>query len=46
VNGLTTDSLGTCGEFEEVQLGNERFNLFKRCVGTKSCTIVIRGGAD
>jgi len=29
-----------------VQLGNERYNLFTQCVATKSCTIVLRGGAD
>jgi T-complex protein 1 subunit eta len=29
VNGLTEDVLGTCGVFEEVQLGSERYNLFK-----------------
>jgi T-complex protein 1 subunit eta len=46
INGLTEDVLGTCGEFEEVQLGSERYNLFKECTGTKSCTIVLRGGAD
>lgn len=46
VNGITEDVLGTCGKFEEVQLGSERFNLFTGCPGTKSCTIVLRGGAD
>ncbi len=46
VNGLTDDVLGTCGIFEERQLGNERYNVFTGCIGTKSCTIVIRGGAD
>jgi T-complex protein 1 subunit eta len=46
VNGLTDDVLGRCGEFEEVQLGNERYNLFTKCIGTKSCTIILRGGAD
>lgn len=46
VNGLTEDVLGTCGLFEEVQLGSERYNLFKKCSATKSCTIVLRGGAD
>jgi T-complex protein 1 subunit eta len=46
VNGLTDDVLGTCGRFEEIQLGSERYNLFTECPGTKSCTIVIRGGAD
>lgn len=46
VNGLTPDVLGTCGKFEEVQLGSERYNMFTDCPGTKSCTIVLRGGAD
>ena len=46
VNGLTEDVLGSCGKFEEVQLGSERYNLFTGCPATKSCTIVIRGGAD
>ena len=31
VNGLQKASLGTCGKFEEVQLGAERYNLFKNC---------------
>ena len=43
---MTEDTLGKCGVFEEVQLGSERYNLFKGCEGTKSCTIVLRGGAD
>lgn len=46
VNGISDDVLGTCGDFEEVQLGSERFNMFKECTATKSCTIVLRGGAD
>ena len=46
VNGLTEEILGTCGVFEEVQLGSERYNLFTECIGTKSCTLVLRGGAD
>lgn len=46
VNGLTDDVLGSCGIFEEVQLGGERYNMFTGCPGTKSCTIVLRGGAD
>ena len=31
VNGITPDVMGTCGEFEEVQVGTERFNIFKDC---------------
>jgi len=46
VNGITADVLGQCGQFEEIQLGNERYNMFTGCPGTKSCTIVLRGGAD
>ena len=46
LNGITEDVLGKCGHFEEVQIGSERYNLFTGCPGTKSCTIVLRGGAD
>jgi len=46
VNGLTSNVLGECGEFEEVQIGAERFNLFKECPETKTTTIILRGGAD
>jgi len=45
VNGLTDDILGNCGKFEEVQLGNERFNMFTECEGTKTSTLILRGGA-
>ncbi|KAF4753491.1 T-complex protein 1 subunit eta, partial [Perkinsus olseni] len=44
VNGLTTDVLGTCGSFEEVQIGNERYNVFHQCPQSKT-TIILRGGA-
>jgi len=46
VNGLTPNVLGNCGEFEEVQIGAERFNLFKECPQTKTTTIILRGGAE
>lgn len=45
VNGLTDDVLGFCGKFEEIQLGNERYNMFTECESTKTSTIVLRGGA-
>ncbi|KAL9107143.1 MAG: hypothetical protein Q9227_007923 [Pyrenula ochraceoflavens] len=38
--------LGTCGIFEERQLGGERFNLFSDCPEAKTCTLVLRGGAE
>ena len=46
LNGLTPNVLGTCGLFEEVQLGAERFNFFTDCPMTKATTIILRGGAD
>lgn len=46
VQGIQPGVLGTCGEFEEKQVGHERYNFFKGCVGTKSATILIRGGAE
>ncbi|KAJ5648042.1 hypothetical protein N7490_004414 [Penicillium lividum] len=38
--------LGTCGVFEERQIGGERFNLFSECPAAKTCTLVLRGGAE
>lgn len=38
--------LGSCGSFEERQIGGERFNLFSDCPGAKTCTLVLRGGAE
>jgi len=45
VNGITEDVLGRCGKFEEVQIGNERFNMFTEATSTKSSTFILRGGA-
>ncbi|KAL4781902.1 chaperonin Cpn60/TCP-1 family [Aspergillus varians] len=38
--------LGTCGSFEERQIGGERFNIFSQCPKAKTCTLVLRGGAE
>ena len=46
VNNLAADVLGTCGKFEEKQIGAERYNLFEECPSTKSATIILRGGAE
>ena len=45
-NDITEKSLGTCGIFEERQIGAERFNLFQECPKSKTATIIIRGGAE
>jgi len=46
VQGVATDVLGTCGKFEEKQVGSERYNFFTGCPQTKTATILIRGGAQ
>lgn len=38
--------LGTCGKFEERQIGGERYNMFSECPEAKTCTLVLRGGAE
>ncbi|VDO09697.1 unnamed protein product [Rodentolepis nana] len=46
VQGLKPSMLGKCGKFEEIQIGSERFNIFKGCTQAKACTIILRGGAE
>ncbi|XP_073998109.1 chaperonin containing TCP1 subunit 7 isoform X1 [Rhodnius prolixus] len=43
---LTDSMLGTCEEFEEKQIGGERFNIFAGCPQAKTCTLILRGGAE
>lgn len=38
--------LGTCDLFEEVQIGNDRYNMFTGCPQAKTATIIIRGGSE
>lgn len=45
-NGLFDGVLGTCGEFEERQVGDERFNVFTECSSCLTSTIVLRGGSE
>merc|ERR1719197_966630 len=46
VQGISPNVLGSCGEFEEQQIGGDRYNLFRQCTNTKTSTIIIRGGAQ
>lgn len=46
VQNMSSSVLGTCATFEENQIGGERFNFFKGCPEAKTCTIIIRGGAE
>jgi len=46
VHDLNDSTLGTCEVFEEKQVGGERFNYFYGGSKAKSCTIILRGGAE
>lgn len=43
---IQREHLGTCGLFEERQIGGERYNNFEDCPKAKTCTLVLRGGAE
>ncbi|KAG0175988.1 T-complex protein 1 subunit eta [Apophysomyces sp. BC1034] len=43
---LRVEHLGECESFEEKQVGGERFNLFEGCTQAKTCTLILRGGAE
>ncbi|KAK9509312.1 hypothetical protein O3M35_006656 [Rhynocoris fuscipes] len=43
---MTDSVLGTCERFEEKQIGGERFNIFAGCPQAKTCTLILRGGAE
>jgi len=43
---MTSEVLGFVGNFEERQIGAERFNVFTECPKAMSCTFVLRGGAE
>ena len=45
-NDLSPGVLGACGEFEERQVGGERFNFFSGCDKASTCTFILRGGAE
>lgn len=40
------EHLGMCGIFQERQVGSERYNIFEECPKAKTCTLLLRGGAE
>eukprot|EP00002_Diphylleia_rotans_P025656 TRINITY_DN507_c0_g1_i1.p1 TRINITY_DN507_c0_g1~~TRINITY_DN507_c0_g1_i1.p1 ORF type:complete len:562 (+),score=144.87 TRINITY_DN507_c0_g1_i1:86-1771(+) len=46
IHNLTADILGSCGLFEERQVGGERYNFFTDCKKSQSATIILRGGSE
>ncbi|XP_014213650.1 T-complex protein 1 subunit eta [Copidosoma floridanum] len=45
-NDMNGAVLGHCEKFEERQIGGERFNIFTGCTNAKTCTFILRGGAE
>ena len=45
-SNIARDHLGTCGLFAERQIGGERYNIFEDCPKAKTCTLILRGGAE
>eukprot|EP00804_Cyclotella_cryptica_P010887 CCRYP_008789-RA/>CCRYP_008789-RA protein AED:0.08 eAED:0.08 QI:191/1/0.5/1/1/1/2/0/592 len=45
-NGIYEGVLGTCEEFEEKQVGDERFNIFTGCPCSLTSTMILRGGSE
>jgi T-complex protein 1 subunit eta len=46
VSGMPASALGECELFEERQIGGDRYNIFTGCPKAKTCTIIMRGGAE
>lgn len=47
VSGLSSAGvLGRCELFQEEQIGGERYNIFTGCPEAKTCTMILRGGAE
>lgn len=46
VHDLNDGTLAQCALFEEKQIGGERYNFFTGVPKGKSCTIILRGGAE
>ncbi len=45
-NGIYDGVLGTCADFEETRVGDERFNIFTGCPNSLTSTMVLRGGSE
>jgi len=45
-SNLDPSVLGTCGKFEERQIGGARYNFFTGCTQTQTATILLRGGGE
>ena len=46
LTGVSPSDLGSCGKFEETQLGAVRYNVFRACPAGTASTFLLRGGAE
>jgi T-complex protein 1 subunit eta len=46
VTEVPTAALGSCAKFEELQVGEKRYNFFTGCPKARTCTLLLRGGAE
>lgn len=46
VFGITESVLGSCEQFEEKGVGDERYNFFSGCPKARTATILLRGGGE
>lgn len=46
VQNIGDQYIGRCENFEERQVGDERYNVFEGCPEAKTATFVLRGGAE
>merc|ERR1712178_107620 len=45
-SNLNENQLGSCATFIEEKIGGERYNIFEGCPKAKTCTMILRGGAE
>jgi len=45
-SNISQNQLGSCANFTEEKIGGERYNIFEGCPKSKTCTMILRGGAE
>jgi len=46
IDNASDSVFGTCEEFEEQQIGSDRYNFFTGCPKAKTATLILRGGSE
>merc|ERR1712106_288063 len=45
-SNISQNQLGSCATFLEEKIGGKRYNIFEGCPKAKTCTMILRGGAE